>query len=103
MLATSNGFIFMHVIKRRSLVIFWRKHTDVAVSLNAWFREAQATRWESPQDIKLRYRSADFLSGNRVVFKIGAPISVFGSSGCHLFSYGTTGAKEKRSSSIHWK
>ena len=27
-------------------------------------------RWESPQDIKRVYRSADFLAGNRVIFNI---------------------------------
>ena len=26
--------------------------------------------WKTPQDIKARYRSADFLPGNRVIFNI---------------------------------
>lgn len=61
----------MHVITRKTLVGFWRKHADAEIPLNAWFREAKSARWETPQDIKERYRSADFLPGNRVVFNIG--------------------------------
>ena len=30
----------------------------------------ERARWESPQDIKRVYRSADFLAGNRVIFNI---------------------------------
>jgi mRNA interferase HigB len=61
----------MHVIKKKTLVEFWKKHADARVPLTAWFHEAKIARWETPQDIKARYRSADFLSGNRVVFNIG--------------------------------
>lgn len=32
--------------------------------------EAQSACWKTPQDIKDRYRSADFLDGNRVIFNI---------------------------------
>ena len=39
--------------------------------LKSWFREASQARWESPADIKSRYRHASFLKDNRVVFNIG--------------------------------
>ena len=61
----------MHVIKKKTLAEFWVKRADSRISLNAWFFEAKAAEWETPQDIKQRYRSADFLHGNRVVFNIG--------------------------------
>ena len=61
----------MHVIKKRTLADFWKKHADARISLNAWFYEAKAADWQSPQDIKDRYRSADFIQGNRVVFNVG--------------------------------
>ena len=61
----------MHVIKKKTLAEFWVKHADSKNSLNAWFHEAKVARWETPQDIKLRYRTADFLPENRVVFNIG--------------------------------
>lgn len=39
--------------------------------MKAWHAEAVKARWESPQDIKNRYRSADFVGKDRVVFDIG--------------------------------
>lgn len=61
----------MHVIKKRTLVQFWLKNAGSRVPLSAWFKEAEAAEWKTPNDIKDRYRSADFLPGNRVVFNIG--------------------------------
>jgi mRNA interferase HigB len=61
----------MHVIKKKTLVDFWCKHADAKVPLGTWFCEAKGAQWKTPQDIKARYRSADFLPGNRVVFNIG--------------------------------
>lgn len=61
----------MHVIKRKTLVEFWGKHANAQIPLAAWYREAKSADWNVPKDIKERYRSADFLPGNRVVFNIG--------------------------------
>lgn len=61
----------MHVIKKKTLVDFWRKHADARVPLSTWFLETKNARWQSSQEIRERYRSADFLPGNRVVFNIG--------------------------------
>lgn len=60
----------MRVIARKTLKDFWQSHTDASQPLKAWFAEASAATWKSFQDIKKRYRSADVLSGNRVVFDI---------------------------------
>lgn len=60
----------MHVITRQKLTQFWRQHPDAEDALTAWFKEAEHAHWRSPNDIKARYRSADFLAGNRVVFNI---------------------------------
>lgn len=38
--------------------------------LKAWVDEVKNAQWKTPQDIKDKYRSADFLSNNRVVFNI---------------------------------
>jgi mRNA interferase HigB len=64
------GHITMHVISRQTLRDFWEQHADAAEPLKAWFHEAKAARWKSFQDIKARYRSADVLPGNRVVFNL---------------------------------
>jgi mRNA interferase HigB len=50
---------------------FIRKHANSKASLSAWIDDVEEADWKTPQDIKERYRSADFLSDNRVVFNIG--------------------------------
>lgn len=37
----------------------------------SWHAEAKASVWKTPNDIKARFRSADILPGNRVIFDIG--------------------------------
>ena len=39
--------------------------------LKTWYAEAKSANWKSPADLKARYRSASFVSDNRVVFNIG--------------------------------
>ena len=60
----------LRVIARKTLRDFYAKHTDSRTSLEAWFHEALAARWQGPQEIKNRYPSADILPGNRMVFNI---------------------------------
>ena len=60
----------MKVLGRNTLVEFGRKHADSKKALDAWFDEAKHADWQTPQDIKNRYNSADFLSDNRVIFNI---------------------------------
>jgi mRNA interferase HigB len=61
----------MHVIKKRTLVQFWQKHADARIPLSIWYADAEAEEWKTPQEVKDRYRSADILPGNRIVFNIG--------------------------------
>ena len=49
---------------------FKKSHADARGPLDAWRREVEEAEWQSPQDIKQRYRSADFLGDNRVIFNI---------------------------------
>jgi len=58
------------VIARRTLREFWERVPDAEGALVAWFQEATAADWKEPSDIKLRYASASFLPGDRVVFNI---------------------------------
>ncbi len=60
----------MRVISRKQLRVFWEEHADAEPALKAWFHEARSSTWKSFTDIKARYRSADLLPGNRVVFNI---------------------------------
>lgn len=60
----------MKVLGRDKLNTFSRQHANAKKALDAWFDEAEKANWKTPQDIKDRYRSADFLSDNRVIFNI---------------------------------
>ena len=42
----------------------------MAAPLAAWIEEARTSSWQTPQDIKQRYRSASFIGRNRVVFNL---------------------------------
>jgi mRNA interferase HigB len=60
----------MHVIHKRPLKEFWEKHRDVQGALEAWLAHAERAEWDSPADVVADYRSADILSGDRVVFNL---------------------------------
>lgn len=60
----------MKVLGRDKLTKFGKKHASAKPALDAWFSEAESAGWNTPQVIKDRYSSADFLSGNRVIFNI---------------------------------
>jgi mRNA interferase HigB len=62
--------IVMRVISRKTLRDFYEKHTAAKAPLESWFHEAIGAAWKTPNDISARFPSADFLSGNRVVFDI---------------------------------
>ena len=49
---------------------FKKDHANARGPLDAWRVEVESAEWHNPGDIKLRYRSADFLADNRVIFNI---------------------------------
>lgn len=60
----------MKISGRNLLSEFSTKHANAKKALDAWFSEAERADWKTSQDIKNRYRSADFLADNRVIFNI---------------------------------
>ena len=62
----------MRIISRRTLKEFYDKpeYKDSKAPIETWFRETLKAEWNSPNDIKLKYRNASFLLNNRVVFNI---------------------------------
>ena len=60
----------MRVLGRELLIECARKHTAAKVALDTWYQFAKHADWTKPQDIKNRFRSADFLADNRVIFNI---------------------------------
>lgn len=60
----------MRIISKKTLVDFWTIHKDSQSALEAWHEETKNAIWETPAEIKEKYRSASFLKDNRVVFNI---------------------------------
>ncbi len=60
----------MNVISKKTLVLFYEKHSASKSALEAWHAEARKAQWETPEDIKREYGNASFLQDNRVVFNI---------------------------------
>lgn len=60
----------MRVLGLRILDVFKDAHADARGPLEAWQMEVESAQWQTPQNVKNRYRSADFLSENRIVFNI---------------------------------
>ncbi len=40
------------------------------IPLQSWYAIASRSKWETPADVKVDYRNASFLAGNRVVFNV---------------------------------
>jgi mRNA interferase HigB len=60
----------MRVISKRTLRLFWEKHTDSEQSLKSWYREAEKNNWNNFNELIASYPSASILLDNRVVFRI---------------------------------
>jgi len=60
----------VRIISTASLKQFWETHRQAEQPLRAWVDEVKKAEWKTPQDIKNKYRSADFLGNNRVIFDI---------------------------------
>ena len=60
----------MYIVSVKTLREFWQDHADAESALKVWFREARTATWTTFDDVKARFRSADVLPGNRVVFNI---------------------------------
>ena len=66
----SHYYSTMRIIAKSTLRAFWRRYPDAEEPLLAWYRETEKADWESPAQVKEKYRSASFVKGNRVVFNM---------------------------------
>ncbi|OGQ96828.1 MAG: addiction module toxin RelE [Deltaproteobacteria bacterium RIFOXYD12_FULL_57_12] len=60
----------MRILGLPRLEEFKQKYSDCRKPLDAWQAEVERENWGSPNDIRRRYRSADFLADNCVIFNI---------------------------------
>ena len=61
----------MHVITRKRLLEFWRKHSDSQRPLKAWLAIVRSKSYLSPDEVRRDFPSASFLGGTRTIFNIG--------------------------------
>ena len=60
----------MRIISKKSLREFYESYKDAEQSLLSWYREVEKEDWDTPAEVKEKYRSASILRDNRVVFNI---------------------------------
>ncbi|MDS3862267.1 type II toxin-antitoxin system HigB family toxin [Thermosynechococcaceae cyanobacterium BACA0444] len=61
----------MRIISRKTLVAFWEQHpnyADACSPLEAWYQEVKHAKWNSPADVKEKYKSASVLKNGRIIF-----------------------------------
>jgi len=60
----------MHIIARPELMKFWKKHPDAETPLKLWFKKVKQAKWDTPNDLKKDFPTADYVGNNRIVFDI---------------------------------
>lgn len=58
------------ILAKKTLRIFWEKHSESEQYLKTWYETAKNANWLSPNDIKQTYANASILKNGRVVFNI---------------------------------
>ena len=59
----------MHIISRKSLLLFSTIHADAEAPLDTWYRATKTAQWKNLAELKLIFPSAD-LGGLYTVFNI---------------------------------
>ncbi len=60
----------MRILGLPILEAFKKDHAASRGQLDAWQTDVERETWLTPHEIKRRYRSADFLADNRVIFDL---------------------------------
>jgi mRNA interferase HigB len=60
----------VHIISRKALIQFWEKHPDSKTALARWFKVVKTTEFQSFNDIRTVFPSADKVQ-DWIVFNIG--------------------------------
>jgi mRNA interferase HigB len=62
--------VIMHIIAKKTLREFWKKHPDSEQQLRAWHSDVKRANWQSPAEIVQIYSTARCIAGNRAIFDI---------------------------------
>ena len=58
------------IAKKRLREFYLERYEDAEQSLLSWYREVEKEDWDTPAEVKEKYRSASILGDSRVVFNI---------------------------------
>lgn len=61
----------MIISNKLLLVDFVQKHSQAVKSLNKWVDEVSAASWQSHNELKATFPSADYVGNSRYVFNVG--------------------------------
>ena len=61
----------MKIIGKRDIEKYMTRHANASAPLKCWVQKTEQSTWKTPAAIKADFASANFLSGDRVVFNIG--------------------------------
>ena len=59
----------MHIISKKRLQTFWKKHADAKPSLTRWYNIAKKAHWRNLDNVQNDFRSGD-MAGDCTVFNI---------------------------------
>lgn len=60
----------MRIVGREEIEKCVMKHADSRKAPQAWMADVEAAKWSTPQDVRDRYSTVDFIRGGRAVFDI---------------------------------
>ena len=62
----------MRVISIKTIKDFWKdkKYSDSEQALRAWYWEVKREKWQSPNEVKRKYKNASIIGHERIVFNI---------------------------------
>ena len=60
----------MRIVTYKAIQEFTAKHADSETALKEWYHKVKKQEWESFNELKSTFGSADYVGNNRVVFNI---------------------------------
>jgi mRNA interferase HigB len=60
----------MRIVAKSNLVSFCELHSDSKIGLLTWYEKISKHNFDSPQQVILNFKDADYIGNNRIVFNI---------------------------------
>ncbi|MEY4875063.1 MAG: hypothetical protein RL708_212 [Bacteroidota bacterium] len=60
----------MRIYSYKTLKEFWKKYPEARMHLSAWYDEIETAKFQTPNEVRKMYPSADVVGNGRIVFNI---------------------------------